>query len=1122
MSPACLWLCHAFFIVDYLVVVSSTIYERCGSQDACTGLSLNDTGYTYVRGYKAAIGPTTSHQGGRLLCQGSHSCQFMASSYSLQGNTDCEGTNACSNSYIRVNQSLDNLWVNCRSPKACESSTIISRNVRCSGYRSCENAQIDGAVYVRAEASFSLYNVTIDTNLTSVAEQTYVRLVGRYAGYGARLICREGHTCRVECKGFDSCVMFYVDCQSCTEILYIVYVSNVPPTENLTEFNNRNMDITSYKLFDEEVFDPDTDVLCTDPTYTYDDYSGSQDTANLDINVTVPGANGPICCRGANTCYNMQRMGYETPTKKGNDIICSGKDSCRGATMINFNDTMYCEGYYGCYESTITDVNTLYCDGHHGCSGANITNVQTVICRGSSSCNGATFISDGSDLTIYFAADASGGDATVYCMGDTCTIHCLGNAACLGTTVYCADCTPSCDNTFTICPVVHLGTEAPTFPSSSPSDNPSATPTRFPSAIPSISPSGVPTAPPSDDPTASPSNNPTIAPSDYPSTTPTRYPSEIPSLLPSQAPVITAHPTTPPSTGYPSVSPTYGPSVSPSDDPTRLPSDHPSMYPTRVPVVTAHPSNDPTTSPSDHPTVSPSNYPSASPITASPTEYPSVSPSDDPSISPSNFPYVSPTEYPSTSPSNNPSQTPSLYPSKSPFVTGQPSKDPSKSPSDNPTLSPNKEPSATPTIYPTKYPTVPPFASYEVSSTGTKMEVIISITFPSCNDNCVITEEKINQIIIAQLEHKYGVEILQTEIIDNTVIVTLIADASVKLKADVIARPFEAEYGEAEVSIEEHEIDDSGDEDEQMNQNHEGLMETLFLWCIIGFSIIAIIILISVLFRYFRKKKSSRKHTSMMELQENGVTPMPGQMAMSPGDTKRPMDMKATTDPGDQNNQIEAKPMEMLTAPGDASSNMTRVCSTKATLADQYTDDGFRISDVGIRNAVEMVALPVNNDNETDHSHSHTDDFMEDMYVNKPAVEEETPGGVTAGGPEGTRGGGSTPQHAFAQQAYAQDLSIKSKECTAKGSTMGSVGNGETANDGGEETDEEEGGINEVKDWLDTKVEMMQYYSCFVDNGLTSLALVKNIKGVSDLKIIGIDEMEHQFVIMHHIKQLKK
>eukprot|EP01084_Bolivina_argentea_P129864 229323_1 len=181
MSPACLWLCHAFFIVDYLVVVSSTIYERCGSQDACTGLSLNDPGYTYVRGYKAAIGPTTSHQGGRLLCQGSHSCQFMASSYSLQGNTDCEGTNACSNSYIRVNQSLNLLWVNCRSPKACASSTIISRNVRCSGYRSCENAQIDGAVYVRAEASFSLYNVTIDTNLTSVAEQTYVRLVGRYA-----------------------------------------------------------------------------------------------------------------------------------------------------------------------------------------------------------------------------------------------------------------------------------------------------------------------------------------------------------------------------------------------------------------------------------------------------------------------------------------------------------------------------------------------------------------------------------------------------------------------------------------------------------------------------------------------------------------------------------------------------------------------------------------------------------------------------------------------------------------------------------------------------------------------------------------------------------------------------
>eukprot|EP01083_Nonionella_stella_P283601 965323_1 len=292
MSPALWWLCHALSILDIIVFVSST--QQCSFQDACTGELLGDAGITYARGYKAAIGPTTSHEGGRLICQGSHSCQSMASSYSLWGNTDCEGTNACSNSYIRVNQSLPLLWVNCRSPKACASSTIISRNVRCSGYRSCENAQIDGAVYVRAEASFSLYNVTIDTNLTSVAEQTYVRLVGRYAGYGARLICREGHSCKVECKGIDSCVMFYVDCQGCAGIEYVTHISNIPPTENLTEFNNRNMDITSYKLFDEEVFDPDTDVLCTDPTYTYDDYSGSQDTANLDINVTVPGANGPI------------------------------------------------------------------------------------------------------------------------------------------------------------------------------------------------------------------------------------------------------------------------------------------------------------------------------------------------------------------------------------------------------------------------------------------------------------------------------------------------------------------------------------------------------------------------------------------------------------------------------------------------------------------------------------------------------------------------------------------------------------------------------------------------------------------------------------------------------------
>eukprot|EP01083_Nonionella_stella_P305451 1065592_1 len=709
----------------------------------------------------------------------------MASSYSLSGYTDCEGTNSCSNSYIRVNQSLPLLWVNCRSSKACASSTIISRQVRCSGYRSCENAQIDGAVTVRGEASFSLYNVTIDTNLTSVAEQTYVRLVGRYAGYGATLICRENHSCRVECKGIDSCVMFYVDCRGCTGIEYITHITNIPPTENLTEFNNRNMDITSYKLFDEEIIDPDTDVLCTDPTYSYDVYNSSQKTVNLDINVTVPGANGPICCRGMNTCYNMQRLGYESPTQKGSDLICSGRDSCRSATMINFNDTVYCEGYNACMDSTITNLNTLYCDADYGCSDSNFTNVQTVVCRGSSSCDGATFISDGSDLTIYFTGDDSGGDATVYCTeSDTCTIHCLGNAACLGTTVYCTDCTPACDNTFTRCPVVHLGTEAPTLP------------TVIPTALASTNPAPIPTISPSGVPSSSPSYNPTIVPSNNPSTTPTRFPSRSPSEVPSASP-----------------------SDNPSTAPTRFPSEMPTRSPSGVPTV----------SPRDNPSITPTHYPSTSPIiTSSPTEYPSVSPSNFPSVSPSNLP--------------------------------------SKSPSDNPTISPSKEPSAVPTIYPSKYPTVSPFASYEVASTGTKMEIIISITLTACDDDCVITEEKVHAIIIAELEDKYGIAVLHTQIIDNTVIVTLVADASVRLDKDVIARPFEAEYGEADVIIEEREIEDSGDENEQMGQNDE---MTLFSWGIIGFSFVVLIV-IGVLFRYCRQRKSSQIATENMVMDQEG------------------------------------------------------------------------------------------------------------------------------------------------------------------------------------------------------------------------------------------------------------
>eukprot|EP01084_Bolivina_argentea_P033609 62150_1 len=62
---------------------------------------------------------------------------------------------------------------------------------------------------------------------------------------------------------------------------------------------------------------------------------------------------------------------------------------------------------------------------------------------------------------------------------------------------------------------------------------------------------------------------------------------------------------------------------------------------------------------------------------------------------------------------------------------------------------------------------------------------------------------------------------------------------------------------------------------------------------------------------------------------------------------------------------------------------------------------------------------------------------------------------------------------------------------------------------------------NEVQLWLNETVRLPQYYNAFVNNGYTSLHIIKGITSQQDLIDIGIHLKGHQVKIMTEIKLLK-
>eukprot|EP01083_Nonionella_stella_P023758 65710_1 len=433
--------CLLIMIICYIASVCS-VDKLCDQTKSCIGQSLNFTGRTGIYGYKAAFGPSTSYSGrGSIICGASYSCHTMQYVIPTTINNEhstisCPASNSCSNTTLANTSDLT-----CHGSDSCSFSNIsgINNGMQCHGYHSCANTYISNTPKIYARGAFSLYKSIIDAT-----QSISIWLTGRLAGYGAQLTCRAGHTCDIYCQGYDSCYMFYTDCIG-TCVIHSNLMTQRPIND--TQFNKIPINLTSHKLFDTEIMELNTDALCVQEDWNFDDHGEGYTQLTAVTTETIS-----ICCRGRGACLGSQNIEYQTSTK--NNLICSGQDACRFSNMRNI-DTVFCEGVRACREAPLRSIHSLYCTGSGSCKHSTMVNISYVICHAAESCMNASFSSGGSDINIYLNGYMAGQNLTIHCNeDDTCTIYCKGYSSC-GTPTWNCEENAICIMTTSDAPTVH-------------------------------------------------------------------------------------------------------------------------------------------------------------------------------------------------------------------------------------------------------------------------------------------------------------------------------------------------------------------------------------------------------------------------------------------------------------------------------------------------------------------------------------------------------------------------------------------------------------------------------------------------------------------------------------------
>eukprot|EP01084_Bolivina_argentea_P042614 78573_1 len=516
------------FIITYTLLISLSAEQIwCNKANSCTNNAIvlsNPSNYPtlYGNGYRslhdAAISVNITKEScgyATIWCGGAFACNNLSYVKNVSF-IQCYGSNTCSdingNAFVQTktcqNAEATQFWgtsKRCYGSNACQYTNFQNTNnigltfndVECSGDQSCANTNIQKSGTIMANAAYSLYNAVIDSkDLTSALDVT---LRGYHAGFGSKIICRSGDYCSINCVG-NACEGLYVECEDTNNC----NVELFNPATMKTEFDQSKLNL----FYNSSILTRNNDEACNSQLTNFTVFDAYQQQGGYnggeDIVIIGNTTSGPICCRGKESCTNIENIMMKTANKES--IICSGDATCSSwngygsAPTINNNGAVYCEGYQSCIGSNIITNDNVYCLAGESCKQSTISGAQNIYCSGSNSCLGSTIVSAGTDINLYLLGYLSRPNK-IYCnQTDICFIFCGGGNSCvwLDEILFCHGiCNVKC--------VDGLNLDCPTI-----------NPTIYPTINPTINSTIYPTINPTIYPTINSTINPTIYPTIYP------------------------------------------------------------------------------------------------------------------------------------------------------------------------------------------------------------------------------------------------------------------------------------------------------------------------------------------------------------------------------------------------------------------------------------------------------------------------------------------------------------------------------------------------------------------------------------------------------------------------------
>ena len=325
-------------------------------------------------------------------------------------------------------------YIDCSGEKSCFNSILYHYStgytLLCGGFESCMLTNIYAKFHIEWLGLFSgkkSYIQSHDTDNRFIFE-------GALSGYGATIVCNDGHTCVVRCYG-DNCndlTLIELGGTFSVTCYYDAKQSSVCP-------NGKQLSSFMYEipnLVNLSISDSDQNEYICNPDYESINaiHCSNRKECEYDSHLTNNN-NGTICCSADDGCRDISNLvlnGTNNPNQTS--VRCDAVASCQSSTItvINGGD-IYLSGHYSCHSCTITAtaISNIFCSGTQCGTSTQINHVRSLYCLAFVSCYTSNVLSIYQNAYLYGYHSGYGIDITNV-VGN---IYCNGYQSCYGSYV---------------------------------------------------------------------------------------------------------------------------------------------------------------------------------------------------------------------------------------------------------------------------------------------------------------------------------------------------------------------------------------------------------------------------------------------------------------------------------------------------------------------------------------------------------------------------------------------------------------------------------------------------------------------------------------------------------------